>query len=415
MMSEKNLSALRIDGARLESAIRKMGMIGYDPETNGRTRFALSDEDRQARDLFCGWLRDAGLEVKIDAIGNIFGVRAGTDPNAAPIMMGSHLDTVRHAGMFDGIVGVLGGLEVVRTLNDAGVQTKSPLIVADFTNEEGAYFEYDMMGSSVFTGHKKIEDAYAVSAANGETAGESLKRIGYAGSEKVRVGKYFEFHIEQGPVLDAEKIEIGVVEGIQGVAWWRCAYDGEANHAGSTPMHMRRDTFSGVAELSCALEKLANEEIANASVVTIGRVNPEPNIINIVPGRCSFTVDFRQFDPALFAKAKEEVVRLIAVCAEKRGLTYEAEQIVNASPVIFNKEMVSLVETSAKELGFSTKRLYSGAGHDAQFLSLICPTAMIFVPSLKGRSHCPEEWTAFGDIENGCNVLLHAVLRAAVV
>lgn len=414
-MSDKNNAAFRVSGARLESAIREMGQIGYEPETNGRTRFALSDEDKQGRDLLCKWLREAGLEVRIDAIGNIFGVRQGTDPNALPVMIGSHLDTVKHAGMFDGIVGVLGGLEVVRTLNDAGVQTKCPVVVADFTNEEGAWFEYDMMGSSVFTGHKKLEDAYAVTNSDGMSAGEALQKIGYKGSDSVRVGKYFEFHIEQGPVLDAEKVQIGVVEGIQGVAWWRGAYFGESNHAGSTPMHMRRDTFFGAAELAAALEKLANEEIANASVATMGRVSPEPNIINIVPGKCGFTIDFRQFDPALFAKAKEQVVGLVEHCAEKRGLTYELEQIVNANPVIFDKAMVQAVEESAKELGFTTKRLYSGAGHDAQFLSLICPAAMIFVPSLKGRSHCPEEWTDFADVENGCNVLLQSVLKAAML
>lgn len=408
------MNKIRVNSSRLEQSIVEMGMIGRVPGVKGLTRLALSDADKSGRDLFRKWLTEAGLEIRIDAMGNIFGLRPGTDPNASPVMMGSHLDSVRNAGIFDGVAGVLGGLEVIRTLNDLNIKTKRPVVVANFTNEEGARFQIDMMGSAYFSGMKQTDELYGVADDGGVTVGEELERIGYKGSQTVTPGDYLEFHVEQGPVLDAEGIDIGVVEGIQGISWWSGEFIGEANHAGSTPMHLRRDALMGVAEVVTELEKLA-KKIGDACVLTVGRVSTYPDVINIVPGRCTFTVDFRQYAPELFERGKNEIDRMVRNCAKKRGLAVKFKKLANAEPVVFDKSMTGLIEESAKKLGFSTKRLYSGAGHDAQFLAKVSPTAMIFVPSRGGRSHCPEEWTEFSDIAGGCNVLLQSALKLAII
>lgn len=403
-------SELRINGTRLESSIREMGEIGINPETGHRARLALSDEDKAGRDLLCKWLREAGLEVRIDEIGNIFGVRAGTDKDALPVIMGSHIDSVRNAGMFDGVYGVLGGLEVVRTLNDNCIETKRPVAVAAFTNEEGARFQLDMMGSMYYAKALPLEELYAVTDDKGLTAESELKRIGYCGSETVPVGNYFELHIEQGPKLDTEGVQIGVVEGIQGLTWWSVEYTGEANHAGSTPMELRHDALFAAAEAVSSAEALI-KELGNASVVTVGRIRPEPDVINIVPGKCTFTVDFRQPDADILERGRKELEKIFEDCAAKRGITCRYKRLASVPPVAFAEEMVSIVDSKARELGFTVKHMYSGACHDAQFLCPICPTSMIFVPSLKGLSHCPEEWTDFEDISNGANVLFQSVLE----
>lgn len=403
------MNELRINGERLEKSIRTMGQIGTDSVNGGRTRLALTDEDKAGRDLLCSWLREAGCEVRIDAMGNIFGIREGTESGALPVMMGSHIDSVRNAGMFDGVYGVLGALEVIRTLNDNNVKTKRPLVLAAFTNEEGARFQLDMMGSIAYTNTMPLEELYAIADDSGATVEEELKRIGYLGNESVPVGNYFELHIEQGPKLDAEGINIGVVEGIQGLAWWSVEYFGESNHAGSTPMDMRKDTLLAAAEVALAAEAIAND-LGKGSVATMGRIKPEPDVINIVPGKCTFTMDFRQPDKELLDKSKLGMEAVFATCAKKRGLKCRVKRLAEVDPVVFDTEMVSIVETNAKELGFTTKRMYSGASHDAQFLCPVCPSAMIFVPSIKGRSHCPEEKTEFTDTANGCNVLLQSVM-----
>ena len=401
---------MRINGERLISSIRAMGSVGFDPETGGRTRLALTDEDKAGRDLLCRWMRDEGLEVKIDEIGNIFGIREGSDPSELPVMMGSHIDTVRDAGMFDGVYGVLGGLEVIRTLNENEVTPKSSLVVAAFTNEEGARFQPDMMGSLYYTRKVELGELLSSRDDSGITVGEELDRIGYGGAYSTPVGCYLELHVEQGPRLHAEGVSIGIVEGVQGLAWWTGEYYGESNHAGSTPMEMRKDTLLAVAELALEAEKLALS-LGRGSVATMGRIAPRPDIINIVPGKCSFTLDFRQFDGELFEEGKREVEKLIVSCAARRGLKYCFKKAAEAAPVIFDRGMVELVGSRAAFLGFDSMKMISGASHDAQFLSSFCPTVMIFVPSVGGRSHCPEEWTDVKDLENGCNVLLHSVLE----
>ena len=305
---------LRVNGERLISSIREMGAVGFDPQTGGRTRLALTDSDKEGRDLLCRWMREEDLDVKIDPLGNIFGVRDGSDPSELPVMMGSHIDTVRDAGMFDGVYGVLGGLEVMRTLNQNKVSTRRPLALAAFTNEEGARFQPDMMGSLYYTGTVGLEELMSAKDDGGLTVREELERIGYKGNETVRAGCYIELHIEQGPRLHAAGLPIGVVEGIQGLAWWTGEYCGESNHAGSTPMEMRKDALLAAAELASEAEKLALR-LGKGSVSTMGRISPKPDIINIVPGKCSFTLDFRQFESGLFEEGKREVERLISVAA----------------------------------------------------------------------------------------------------
>lgn len=409
-MEKNDLSLLKINRSRLENSIKEMGAIGFDPVTGGRTRLALTDEDKAGRDLLCKWMKDELLEVKIDEIGNIFGVRQGAGHSGLPVMMGSHIDTVKDAGMFDGVYGVLGALEVIRTLNENNVKTEKPLVIAAFTNEEGARFQPDMMGSLCFTGKAEAKELLSSTDDCGMTAGEELDRIGYRGTDSLQAGCYLELHVEQGPRLDAEAVSIGVVEGIQGLAWWTGEYYGESNHAGSTPMEMRRDTLLAAAELALEAEKLALR-LGSGCVATMGKIIPSPNIINIVPGKCSFTLDFRQFETELFEKGKEEIERLIKSCAVKRGLKYSFKKAAEAAPVVFDKDMIEVVESIASLLGLDSMKMISGASHDAQFLSSFCPSVMIFVPSAGGRSHCPEEWTDMSDLENGCNVLLHSVLE----
>jgi N-carbamoyl-L-amino-acid hydrolase len=398
---------LKVDGDRLEKALREMGEVGATP-SGGMSRLALSDADREARDLLVSWFRALNLEVKIDPIGNIFATRRGHE-DSAPVVMGSHIDTVRDAGIFDGALGVLGALEVLRTLDDADVETVKPVAVAVFTNEEGARFQPDMMGSMVFTGKLGVEEAYASRDDDGVTLGQELDRIGYRGDSSLTPSCYLELHVEQGPVLHSTGHKIGVVEGVQGIAWWHGCYVGQANHAGTTPIELRRDALLGASDLNVRLRALA-EELGEATVATMGRLHPSPDVINVVPGRADFAVDFRQYAPRLFTEGKRRVEALVEEVAERHRLEWSLRQSADAQPVRFDDAMVDLVESKARELGLSYRRMPSGAGHDAQFMSYICPTAMVFVPSIDGRSHCREERTDPGDCENGARVLLECVL-----
>ncbi len=398
---------LKVDGARLEKALREMGEVGATP-SGGVSRLALSDADREARDLLVSWFRELSLDVKVDPIGNIFATRRGRD-DSAPVVMGSHIDTVRDAGTFDGALGVLGALEVLRTLDVADVVTAKPVTVAVFTNEEGARFQPDMMGSMVFTGKLGVEEAYASRDDDGVTVGQELVRIGYRGEDSLTPSCYLELHVEQGPVLHSTGHKIGVVKGVQGIAWWHGCYVGQANHAGTTPIELRRDALLGASDLNVRLRALA-EELGEATVATMGRLNPSPDVINVVPGRADFTVDFRQYAPRLFTEGKHRVEALVGEVAERHRLEWSLRQSADAQPVRFDDAMVDLVESKARELGLSYRRIPSGAGHDAQFMSYICPTAMVFVPSIDGRSHCREERTEPRDCENGARVLLECVL-----
>lgn len=399
-----------MDGRRLEESLRAMGRVGASP-SGGVTRLALSDADREARGLLVSWCRGEGLDVGVDAVGNIFAVRGGA-LDSEPVVMGSHIDTVRDAGIFDGALGVLGALEVVRTLNVNGVETRRPVAVAAFTNEEGARFQPDMMGSMVLAGKLGLEEAYASKDDGGATVGQELARIGYRGEDRLTPSSYLELHVEQGPVLHSEGLDIGAVEGVQGIAWWHGRYTGQANHAGTTPIGLRRDALLGASDLNVRLRALA-EELGRGSVATMGRLRPSPDVINVVPGAAEFTVDFRQYDPRLFNEGEARVEALVREVAESHGLDWSLRQSADAQPIRFDEAMVGLVESKAGALGLSCRRMPSGAGHDAQFMSYVCPTAMIFVPSVGGLSHCKEEETSPEDCANGAQVLLDCVLELA--
>lgn len=404
------MSILRINRERLKRSILEMGGRASGDDEQGRTRLALTEEDRKGRVLFQKWLKEAGLDVKVDAIGNIWGIRPGKDPSADPVMAGSHLDTVAKGGLFDGVLGVLGALEVVKTLNDHRIETEKPIAVASFTNEEGARFQPDMMGSMVASGALDLKAAYAAADDHGVTVGSALSETGFKGKDVLRTSAYLELHVEQGPLLYREGAKAGVVEGIQGIAWWRGSFKGEANHAGTTPIVYRKDTFVAVADLCCRLRKLA-EDLGNNTRTTMGRVHNVPDVVNVIPGETDFTIDLRQYDVELFEKGKKRVENMVEKVAERHGLTFELEQKVDAHPVRFVHPMVELLERSAENCGYSYIRLPSGAGHDAQFMHRMCPSGMIFVPSVGGRSHCPEEWTEWEDAAGGVDILLQAILE----
>jgi N-carbamoyl-L-amino-acid hydrolase len=397
-----------IDFERLKQSIIKMGKIGRKTGDKGITRLALSQEDEKARDLLVHWLQEEGLEVLIDPIGNIFGIRAGIE-DKLPIVAGSHLDTVKNSGIFDGALGVISALEVVRSLNDTNYKTKRPIVVACFTNEEGARFQPDMMGSSVFSGIYPLKEALLRRDDEGTTVKEALEMIDYRGKDTLVPGYYLELHVEQGPVLFRRGVNIGVVEGIQGIAWWHGRYHGEANHAGTTPLNMRKDALLGAAELCCELNNLA-QEIGQGSVSTMGRLNPNPDVINVIPGSAHFTIDFRQYDNSLFKIGKQNVEDLVDRVAESHNLNYELERVADSNPVRFQSLIVDLVEKNAQKSDMPYIRMHSGAGHDAGPLSEICPSSMIFIPSIDGRSHCPEEKSNFQDIYKGCDLLLRCIL-----
>jgi N-carbamoyl-L-amino-acid hydrolase len=391
-----------------------MGKIGEKEGLRGITRLALTQEDGEARKLLIKWLEKEEVDVRIDPIGNIFGIRPGTDERAAPVMMGSHLDTVREAGIFDGAAGVLTGLEVIRSLNEGDVETDKRVALACFTNEEGARFQPSMMGSYVYSGQESLEKTMSKIDDDGVSVSQALDDIGFRGKDRVEAGTYLELHVEQGSFLDDSKIDIGIVEGIQGISWWHGVYTGEANHAGTTQISNRRDALLGAAELCCSLREVAIE-LGHGTVTTMGRLKPKPDIINVIPGEARFTIDMRQFDYSIFQEGKKRVEKKVERVAEKHGLSHKISKVSDVKPVHFNPEMVNLVERKAKTLGLSNMRMPSGAGHDAQLMNYVCPTSMIFIPSKNGRSHCPEEFTSFDAIFKGANVLLNCILELSGV
>lgn len=417
-----NPADLRVDGARLWRRLEALGEVGAVHGPNGErgnARLALTDEDRQGRDLVVGWMRDLGLAVSVDAVGNVVAVLPGADPEAAPVMMGSHIDTVRTGGWFDGNLGVLGGLEVIETVVQAGLRTRHPLAVAFFTDEEGARFAPDMLGSLVYVGGLAVEDALDIRAADdGARLGDELARIGYAGSTPCPAAAaphcYFELHIEQGPVLEDEGVTIGAVTGVQGISWTEYTFTGQSAHAGTTPMRLRRDPGVVAAQVIAGVRALA-EEFAGAQVATVGRCEFTPNLVNVVPSQVTLTVDVRNTDEAILRQVEQRVTDLVDAAAAAEGVTVERRTLARFEPVEFDPLSVDLVETTAQRLGLSTRRMPSGAGHDAQMLARICPTAMVFVPSVNGLSHNIAEYTHPADITAGADVLLQVVLARAGV
>jgi beta-ureidopropionase / N-carbamoyl-L-amino-acid hydrolase len=402
------MTMLSIDAQRLLGRLRELGQIGRDGD--GRlVRLAGSDADKAGRDAFVAWIRSAGLEVVVDRIGNIFGIwRTADTADEAPILLGSHIDTVINAGIYDGCYGVLSGLEVVEILKAAGYVPARPIAVAAFTNEEGVRYTPDMMGSLVYAGGLSVEEALATVGTDGTVLGAELERIGYAGSEEpgfLKPHAYVELHIEQGPVLEREGVSIGAVENLQGISWQRITVDGEANHAGTTPMSMRRDAGHAAARAVTFLRDRARN--ANTpTVATVGCMSFEPNAINVIPSRATFTVDLRDPDEQRLQAEEAALAAYLKELAVAEEVTISVERLARFEPVTFDSKIVELVEDAARKRGLASKRTTSGAGHDAQMIARIAPSAMIFVPSISGISHNPREHTPDADLVAGANILL---------
>ena len=360
------------------------------------------------------WMHELGLAVSIDAIGNVIGIRAGTE-DGPPVMAGSHIDTVATGGRYDGCLGVLAGLEVIASLNDARMVTRRPLAVAFFTNEEGSRFQPDMFGSLVFTGAYELDRALATVGIDGATVGGELSRIGYAGSATVgqpRVHAYVELHIEQGPVLEAEGFRIGAVEGVQGISWNEFTVTGQSNHAGTTPMRMRHDAGYAAAAIAVFARRLA-WEIGGSQVATVGALTLSPNLINVVADRALLTVDLRNTESDRLKEAERRLFAFVGETAAAEGVAIARRSLARFEPVSFAPHLVARVEAIAREFELPVKRLPSGAGHDAQMLAAVCPACMIFVPSVGGISHNVKEYTDPADLAAGANVLLRLMLELA--
>ena len=406
------MTHLRISGKRLQERIQALAAVGNTGD-GGCCRLALTDEDKEGRDLVVNWMKDLGLTVEIDAIGNIFGTwRVGA---GAPVMTGSHIDTVRTGGIYDGNLGVIAGLEVIETLQSAGVEPKRPITVAVFTDEEGARFAPDMLGSLVYVGGLGLEAALDTKAIDGPRLGDELERIGYAGAlpcPGATPHAFIEYHIEQGPVLEVENQQIGVVTGVQGISWQEIVIKGQSNHAGTTPMSMRHDPAYAASMIGVFLRDLASSMGGN-QVCTVGRIELVPNLINVVPKSATLTVDIRNTDEELLQHAESTFQDFIERLASTEGVEITSRRLARFEPVVFDDGVLDVIERESTALGATSMRLPSGAGHDAQMLARVCPTGMIFTQSHKGLSHNPAEHTDADLLELGANVLLATMLAMA--
>ncbi len=399
---------------RLWDSLMEMGEIG-GTKKGGCCRLALTDLDRQARDLFVRWCEEAGCTIRIDQMGNVFARRPGKDNTLAPVVMGSHIDTQPTGGKFDGVYGVLAGLEVIRSLNEQGICTLHPIEASIWTNEEGSRFPPAMVASGVFAGVFDLEYGLSRADLDGKTMGEELKRIGYAGSEKMGspVKAFFEAHIEQGPILEQEEIIIGVVTDAQGQRWYELTLTGQEAHAGPTPMATRKDALVGAARIIDKVNKigLANAPLACA---TVGLLQVFPNSRNVIPGEVFFSIDFRHPNDATLSAMDKQLREVSQLIAEELGLQLKFEQIWYSPPVPFDKECVDSVRQGAIDAGYSYRDIVSGAGHDACYISRVAPTAMVFVPCEDGISHNELENADPVHLAAGCNVLFQAVLKQAI-
>ena len=405
------LSNLRINIDRLAASIEDLAEIGAIAG-GGVCRMALTDEDRQGRDVVVKWMHELGLEVTVDQIGNVIGIRAGQE-SGKPMMTGSHIDTVASGGRYDGNLGVLAGLEVIATLNEAEITTRKPIGVGFFTNEEGARFAPDMMGSGVHQGALELKTMLDVLDNEGARVGDELEKIGYAGETSTgdfRADSYVELHVEQGPILELEDYEIGAVEGVQGISWNEYRISGTANHAGTTPMRLRHDAGYVAAAISVEARRLANEMGAN-QIATVGVTKLNPGLINVIAKEALLTIDLRNTDEQKLQEAEQAMKSFIEHICKAEGVTFSSRTLARFEPVTFNKTMVSLVAETASALGFRVKSMPSGAGHDAQMFAPNCPTAMIFVPSRNGISHNVAEYTEPNHLQAGTDVLLQMLLH----
>ena len=407
---------LKVDGARLWQSLEEMAQIGPGV-AGGNNRQTLTDADSAGRHLFRRWCEDAGCAMGLDSMGNMFATRPGTDPDAAPVYMGSHLDTQPTGGRYDGVLGVLGALEVIRTLNDLGIRTRRPIVATNWTNEEGTRFAPAMLASGVFAGVHSQDFAYARRDAEGKSFGEELARIGWVGDEVPGarpIHAMFELHIEQGPILEAEGRDIGVVTHGQGLWWLEIRLTGRDAHTGSTPMHMRVNAGLGMARIIERVHQIAMSHQPNA-VGAVGQANVWPNSRNVIPGRAVFTVDIRSPEQAKLDAMRAEIERAAHAVARELGLGIEIEATGHFDPVTFDPALVGSVRHAAERLGYSHMDIVSGAGHDACWINRIAPTVMIFCPCVGGLSHNEAEEISAEWARAGTDVLLHAVLEAAEV
>jgi N-carbamoyl-L-amino-acid hydrolase len=409
-----DIKDLRVNGKRLQNTLEEMAKIGATPG-GGVQRLTLTDEDKQARDLFVSWLKELNLEISIDEMGNIFGQRPGKNNDLPPVMSGSHIDSQPKGGRFDGILGVMGPLEVLRTLNENNIETERPIVIVDWTNEEGSRFAPAMVASGVWAGALERDWVYDRTDINGKRFEDELIRIGYKGTvpcKKRPVHCYYEYHIEQGPILERESKAIGAPKGILCLHWYDIYLEGEANQVGPTPMEGRHDALCAAAEMILKVNQLP-ERMGGNMVATVGEIQNYPNSRNIIPDKVHFTVDIRSWDDDHAIKAWQLVRNDFEDIANRRGCPIKIEETWRVEHSPFDEKRVQLVLDAAEALGYSSLHMVSGAGHDASYMNQVCPTAMVFIPSIGGRSHVEVENSRWEDCEAGANVLLHSILQSA--
>ena len=412
-LSGKNI---RINGERLWDSLMDMAEIGPGV-AGGNNRQTLTDDDAKGRELFQKWCVSAGCSMGVDSMGNMFATRPGADPEALPVYVGSHLDTQPTGGKYDGVLGVLGGLELVRTLNDLNIKTKHPIVVTNWSNEEGTRFAPAMLSSGVFAGVHSEDWAKSRVDANGKSFGDELERIGWVGDEIVglrQMHAMFELHIEQGPILEAEKVDIGVVTHGQGLSWTQVTIVGKDAHTGSTPMHMRKNAGLGMAKILALVDAIALDHGPHA-VGAAGHIDVYPNSRNVIPGKVVFTVDFRSPDLSVIENMENRLKSEGQSVADSLGLEIEFDKVGGFDPVTFDDNCVGAVRSAAEKLGYSHMDIISGAGHDACWINRVAPTAMIMCPCVDGLSHNEAEEITKDWATAGADVLLHAVLETAVI
>lgn len=403
-----------IDEDRFRETFDAYAEIGATPN-EGLHRLTLTDEDRLVRDRFVSDLESLGLNIRIDSIGNIFGRRPGTEPDADPVLIGSHLDSQPNGGRFDGQLGVLTALETLRGFEDAGIDTRRPIEIVNWTNEEGSRFKHAMLGSAVFVGETELETALDLTDREGVCLGDELERIGYNGDYPVdpfEIHAHLELHVEQGPRLEEHGNTVGVVDGVFGMAWLRATIDGESDHAGPTPMYTRRDAMATAADAVSQIQRLPNRLAADA-VATVGEFHLEPDSINVIPDRAEFTIDVRSYDDDVVQQAVARATAEIEAAAARHGTSTDLETIWRIPHTDFHPAVRDVLSDAAADLDVPFEHLVSGAGHDAKYINQIAPTAMLFVPSVDGKTHNEDEFTEWTDCVSGARVYAEAVRRLA--
>ena len=405
---------VEIDADRLRETFERYSAIGAT-EDGGLHRLALTDEDREVRDALVSDLDALGVDVRIDELGNVFGRREGTDPDAEPVLIGSHLDSQPYGGRYDGQLGVLAALETLRALDDATVETRRPIELVNWTNEEGSRFQTPMLGSGVATGQLDREEMLALSDDDGDTIAAELERIGYDGDDPVSLGErhaYLELHVEQGPTLDRTGNAVGIVEGVFGMAWLEVTIHGESDHAGPTPMDARSDALATAVDAIGAIEALPGH-LAPDAVTTVGRIDVEPDSINVIPDEVTFTVDVRSYDDDVVTAGIERIESEIAHACARRGTASELAELWRIPPIEFSTRVREAVTDAVADLGVSAQSIVSGAGHDAKYVNDVADAGMIFVPSVDGKTHNEAEFTRWDDVVAGTRVFARATRSLA--